>query len=134
MKDMETSKSVEKWGDEKAAYTQTFTESQPLQAEAVSSIYLGDYTNSPGLIGYDIQVNQDDRYFTGSISLAKSMLTKSDFSEEYHVFKLERIIFYLIWAAALAAIFYSLQYGDQAGRYLVAYSMWKSVSTVFCRM
>lgn len=105
LKDMETSKSVEKWGDEKAAYTQTFTESQPLQAEAVSSIYLGDYTNSPGLIGYDIQVNQDNRYFTGSISLAKSMLTKSDFSEEYHVFKLERIIFYLIWAAALAAIF-----------------------------
>ena len=105
--DIETSKSVEKGGDEKKAYTQTFTESNPLQAEAVSSIELGNYTNSPGLDYYElqVQVNQEERYFTGSISLSKSMLTKSGFSEDYHVFKVEKIIFYLLWAGSLAAVF-----------------------------
>ena len=105
--DIETSKSVEKGGDEKKAYTQTFTESNPLQAEAVSSIELGNYTNSPGLdyYGLQVQVNQEERYFTGSISLSKSMLTKSGFSEDYHVFKVEKIIFYLLWAGSLAAVF-----------------------------
>lgn len=105
--DIETSKSVEKGGDEKKAYTQTFTESNPLQAEAVTSIELGNYTNSPGLdyYGLQLQVNQEERYFTGSISLSKSILTKWGFSEDYHVFKVEKIIFYLLWAGSLAAVF-----------------------------
>ncbi|MGM9948544.1 MAG: histidine kinase dimerization/phospho-acceptor domain-containing protein [Lysinibacillus sp.] len=106
--DTETSEKVGKQDDEKAAYTRTFTESSPLQAEAVSSIQLGDYTNSPELGYYEmlqVPVEQDERYFTGSISLAKSMLTKAGFNEGYQVFKTEKIVFYLIWAASLAAIF-----------------------------
>ena len=106
--DTETAEEVRKQGDEEVVYKQAFTESSPLQAEAVSSIYLGDYTNAPAL-GYpydmELQVNQDERYFTGSISLAKSMLTKSGFGEDYQVFKMEKIAFYLIWAASLAAVF-----------------------------